>query len=147
MKRAYLDTEFTNLNRYTHKLISLALVVPGGPEFYVELTDNWNESDCSDFVAAVVLPQLDQTIHGLNTKQARVALLAFLQEVGPLEIISDAPQWDWPLLLWLMGPAGLPEGIKAGQIDVDIDAADDSEDSPHHALQDARILAEILEPL
>lgn len=36
---AYLDTEFTNLNRYTCKLIGLALIVPGGSEFYVELTD------------------------------------------------------------------------------------------------------------
>ena len=27
-RRTYLDTEFTALNRYTYKLISLALVVP-----------------------------------------------------------------------------------------------------------------------
>ncbi len=53
MQRAYLDTEFTILDRYEYKLISLALVVPQGPEFYVELTDIWDEADCSDFVVEV----------------------------------------------------------------------------------------------
>jgi hypothetical protein len=106
MPRAYLDTEFTDLNLYTYKLISLALVVPGGPEFYVELTDSWDESDCSDFVIETVLPQLDMAVHGRTTAQARVELRAFLERIGPVEIVSDAP--------------------------------------PHHALEDARLLAALL---
>ena len=64
MRRAYLDTEFTILNQYSYKLISLALVVPQGPELYVELTDAWTESDCSDFVLEIVLPQLIWTFTG-----------------------------------------------------------------------------------
>ena len=64
MRRAYLDTEFTTLNQYSYKLISLALVVPQGPELYVELTDAWTESDCSDFVLEIVLPQLDLDLYG-----------------------------------------------------------------------------------
>ena len=57
-RRIYLDTEFTSLNRYQAKLISLALVVPGGgPEFYVELIDTWSPADCSSFVLDTVLPQ------------------------------------------------------------------------------------------
>lgn len=78
MRRVYLDTEFTSLNRYTCKLISLALVVPGGPEFYVELIDDWEEGGCSDFVREIVLPQLDLVAYGRTTEQARIELLDFL---------------------------------------------------------------------
>jgi hypothetical protein len=77
MRRAYFDTEFTTLNQYTYKLISLALVVPQGPELYVELTDAWEESECSDFVLEIVLPQLDLETHGLATGQARIELWIF----------------------------------------------------------------------
>ena len=101
MRRAYLDTEFTTLNQYRYKLISLALVVPQGPELYVELTDAWTESDCSDFVLEIVLPQLDLDLYGRTTEQARAELLSFLRALGPVEIICDAPDWDWPLLAWL----------------------------------------------
>ncbi|HBP5358175.1 MULTISPECIES: hypothetical protein [Pseudomonas aeruginosa group] len=145
MRRAYLDTEFTSLNRYNCKLISLALVVPAGSEFYVELTDAWEEGDCSDFVLEIVLPQLDLVAYGRTTEQARIELLDFLQELGPVEIISDAPDWDWPLLVWLAGPDGLPGGVEAGRIRCDIEVSADGEEPPHHALQDARMLAQFLE--
>jgi hypothetical protein len=145
MRRVYLDTEFTSLNRYTCKLISLALVVPGGPEFYVELTDTWEEDDCSDFVREIVLPQLSLAAYGRTTEEARIELLNFLQAVGAVEIISDAPDWDWPLLMWLAGQGGLPEGVEAGRISGDIEVAAEGEEPPHHALQDARLLAELVE--
>lgn len=142
MLRAYLDTEFTNLNPYTYKLISLALVVPGGPEFYIELTDHWYEDECSDFVCEIVLPQLDLATHGSTLEQARRALREFLVALGPVEVISDAPRWDWPLLLWLAGPGGLPEGVLAGRIPSNFEIGDaDWHEAPHHALQDARLLA------
>lgn len=146
MPRAYLDTEFTDLNLYTYKLISLAMVVPGGPEFYVELTDSWDESDCSDFVIETVLPQLDLAVHGRSTAQARVELRAFLERIGPVEIISDAPLWDWPLLVWLAGPEGLPDGVAAGRIgdDIEYEFDDLGYEPPHHALEDARLLAALL---
>lgn len=146
MQRAYLDTEFTDLNPYTYKLISLALVVPGGPEFYVELTDHWVEDDCSDFVREIVLPQLEPTACGRTTAQARAALREFLLALGPVEIISDAMLWDWPLLLWLAGPEGLPGGVMAGRIssDIEFEFDDLGYEPPHHALQDARLLAELL---
>lgn len=145
MRRAYLDTEFTTLNQSAYKLISLALVVPGGPEFYVELNDAWDESDCSDFVLEIVLPQLDLQACGRNTEQARTELLDFLQQLGSVEIICDAPDWDWPLLTWLAGPSGLPETVLAGRISSDIEIAYVGVQPPHHALQDARLLAEFLE--
>lgn len=144
MRRAYLDTEFTTLNQYTYKLISLALVVPQGPELYVELTDAWEESDCSDFVLEIVLPQLDLETHGRTTGQARIELLDFLEKLGPVDIICDAPHWDWPLLVWLVGPAGLPETVIRGAIRGDVELTYTAE-PPHHALEDARLLAESLE--
>lgn len=141
-RRIYLDTEFTSLNRYTADLISLALVTSDGQEFYVELTDSWAPADCSNFVLETVLPQLDLDQHGRTTEQARGEILAFLQAQGPAEIISDALAWDWPLLLWLAGPGGIPDGLESGhaRIDREIDATI-LEESPHHALGDARLLA------
>ncbi|MEH6800683.1 MAG: hypothetical protein V7681_15425 [Halopseudomonas sabulinigri] len=140
-----MDTEFTQLNEYKYKLISLALVVPGGTELYVELTDTWQISDCSDFVLEIVLPQLDLGTHGRTTEKARSELLDFLQALGPVEIISDSLGWDWPLLLWLVGPKGLPEYIQAGQIDSEVQINDLGIEPPHHALLDARLLAVMLE--
>ena len=145
MRRAYLDTKFTTLNQYTYKLISLALVVHHGPELYVELTDSWDESDCSDFVLEVVLPQLDLETQGRTTEQARMELLDFLRVLGPVKIISDAPNWDWPLLAWLAGPTGLPETVIRGEIRSGIDVAYSDAEPPHHALEDARLLADLLE--
>lgn len=145
MRRAYLDTEFTTLNQYTYKLISLALVVPQGPELYVELIDAWEEDDCSDFVLEIVLPQIDLETHGRTTGQARTELLDFLQELGPVEIISDAPRWDWSLLVWLAGPTGLPKTVTQGEIRSDIEIAYPGSEPLHHALEDARLLAELLE--
>jgi hypothetical protein len=145
--RIYLDTEFTSLNRYRAQLISLALVVPQGPEFYVELTDNWTLADCSPFVLDTVLPLLDHDKHGRTTDQARAELLAFLQTLGTVEIITDAPDHDWLMLLWLAGPAGLPANVQPepGLLNIDLDADYSGEEPPHHALQDARMLAQFVE--
>lgn len=146
-RRIYLDTEFTSLNRYRAQLISLALVVPGGPEFYVELTDTWSPADCSPFVTDTVLPLLDHANHGRTTEQARAELLAFLQALGPVEIITDAPDHDWPLLLRLVGPAGLPANVhpEPGLLSIGLDADYAGEEPPHHALADARLLAALAE--
>lgn len=143
--RAYFDTEFTHLNKHEYKLISLALVVPDGPELYVELTDAWQISDCSDFVLEIVLPQLDLEVHGRTTEQARGELLDFLEQLGQVEIISDAPAWDWPLLVWLAGLSGLPDTVSAGRISDDLDIRYDPVEPPHHALMDARLLAALVE--
>lgn len=145
--RLYLDTEFTQLNPFTYRLISIALVASDGrQEFYVELADNWTEDGCSNFTRSIVLPQLDLPQHGRSTEQARLDLLSFLNLIGPAEIISDAMSWDWPLLLWLAGPEGLPDGIEAGTLPSDIQGyIEDLDEPPHHALLDARRLAQIVE--
>jgi hypothetical protein len=149
-RRAYLDTEFSSLNPYTYRLISLALVVPGGSEFYVELVDNWRESECSTFVREVVLPQLDLAVHGRTVDQARAELQAFLIGLGDIQIISDAPTWDWPLLRWLAGPDGLPEHVdpEPGAIPevFEVENFYSGDEPPHHALLDARLIADLVEP-
>ena len=144
--RIYIDTEFTQLS-LARQLISLALVSDSGHEFYVELNDTWVESDCSDFVKEVVLPQLSLDKYGLPLSRARTALSAFLASIGTAEIIGDALQWDWPLFLELLGPEGLPENIiGCREIDADyIDADLLLAEAPHHALLDARLLRDVCE--
>lgn len=148
MRRLYIDTEFTQLN-LSRQLISLALVSSSGHEFYIEITDTWNFSDCSEFVKSVVLPQLNPAKHGLTFSEARSALRRFLASAGDAEIIGDALKWDWPLLLELLGPEGLPENIVGCREISDIDAeqfSGEAPETPHHALLDARILAKLCEP-
>lgn len=64
--------------------------------------------------------------------------------LGPVEIIGDAMQWDWPLFLDLLGEGGLPENVLAWST-IDLAALDYDEDAallddPHHALLDAQLL-------
>jgi len=146
MRRAYLDCEFTSLDEFC-ELISLALVVPGGPEFYVEINDSWVRNDCSNFVQEVVLPQLSLEQYGRPMVTAREELQLWLRPFDELEIISDAPSWDWPLLLRLAGPSGLPRGISAGTITYSDQSLMDKILFPHHALQDAKLIAAFVEPL
>lgn len=146
MQRAYLDCEFTSLDPY-YELISLALVVPNGPEFYVEIEDGWIRSDCSNFVQKVVLPLLDLKKFGRTQSRAADELQQWLSQFDDLEIISDAPQWDWPLLVRLAGPDGLPKGVVSSSITY----ADQKQMAdlvfPHHALQDARLIADFVESI
>jgi hypothetical protein len=152
MRAVYIDTEFTQLNT-TRQLISLALVDAAGHEFYVEITDTWTEDDCSDFVKEIVLPQLAVEQSGMPTSQARSSLKAFLATLGTVEIIGDALAWDWPLFLELLGSDGLPANVfgcreinpESLELTADLEVLLAS--SPHHALQDARILCAIYQAI
>lgn len=148
---AFLDTEFSTLSGEA-RLISLALVVPGGPEFYVELTDNWRRDHCSNFVRRVVLPQLDLERHGCTTREATRRLREFLQTLGPrVEIATDAPQWDWDFFCqlaydqtceWPANVSRVPRN--SYHLLAEWDAEPPSgEDVPHHALLDARLCADL----
>jgi hypothetical protein len=88
MNRAYLDCEFTSLDTYC-ELISLALVVPNGPEFYVEIEDSWVRNDCSNFVQSTVLPLLDLEKHGRPFSVATAELQAWLSQFQGLEISRE----------------------------------------------------------
>lgn len=142
MRTLYLDTEFTQLSP-ARRLISLALVDEGGAEFYVELSDGWREDDCSEFVQEIVLPQLDLARHGLPRAEAGSRLHAFLAGLGALEIVGDALAWDWPLLLELLGPPGLPANVRGCRQVDDPLGEQPGADAPHHALLDARLLRDL----
>jgi len=139
MRTLFLDTEFTNLTA-EYRLISLALVDPEGAEFYVELSDGWSPDDCSGFVHQIVLPQLDLDRNGRSRAEAASALRAFLGGYGEVEIVSDALAWDWPLLLQLLDPDGLPAQVCCRE-DAELLSDLAEAEIPHHALLDARLMS------
>jgi DNA polymerase III epsilon subunit-like protein len=156
--KIFLDCEFTQLNKDS-KLISLALVSESGDEYYVELTDSYSVEDCSDFVIQYVLPQLDRTRYGQSLAEARVSLRRFLGSfVDQLEVCSDAPHWDWQLFRdlvcvdhqpWPLHVMGQPTDLTILFNQVSAEALEelDLPDLPHHALLDARMLAELFKAL
>jgi len=151
--KLFLDCEFTQLNRDT-KLISLALVSEAGHEFYVELTDTYLVEDCSDFVILNVLPQLNLAAHGQTLVEAQSSLLAFLSDLeGPLEVCSDAPEWDWDFFCKLAYVNRRWPGNVANRatnlillfrhLEADDIGNVTLPELPHHALLDARLLADL----
>lgn len=148
-----LDCEFTQLNQNT-KLISLALVSEGGQEFYVELIDTYHTDDCSDFVIQHVLPQLNPAAHGQTLVEAQSSLLAFLNDLeGPIEVCSDAPEWDWDFFCqlayvnhrWPANVVNRPTNLILLFRHLEADDIGDLvlPELPHHALLDARLLANL----
>lgn len=156
--KIFLDCEFTQLNQYS-KLISLALVSESGKEFYVELTDAYSIEDCSDFVIQNVLPQLDPLQYGQSVVEAQVSLRRFLGCFDEnLEVCSDAPHWDWKFFRdlvcadhqpWPGQVLNQPTNLAILFHEVDAEALQQLElsDPPHHALLDARMLAELFKVL
>ena len=141
--RLFLDCEFTQLSSAA-KLISLALVAENGRECYVELVDTWRKEDCSDFVVEIVLPQLWGGDNAQPTIRARTALLDFLASFDEvLEIVTDAPQYDWELFCELAYDDGKwPRNVRNYPADATtLDATSEGVPLPHHALLDARIIA------
>lgn len=149
--KLFLDTEFTKLNADA-KLISLALVAENEAEFYVEPTDTYQLSDCSEFVSQVVLPQVDLGTCGVTFAQAQVMLASFLNQFDEqVEILSDAPAWDWDFfcdMAYLKGK--WPHNVSNRPVDISriFDNKDPGElpvieELPHHALSDARLLLKL----
>ena len=141
--RLFLDSEFTQLSAAA-KLISLAMVAENGREFYVELLDSWQEEDCSDFVKEIVLPQLWGGSYALPIVEARMSLLRFLTSFKKeVEIVTDAPQYDWELFCDLVYDGGRwPRNVRNFPTDATTLApTSEGEELPHHALLDARIIA------
>jgi hypothetical protein len=147
--RLFLDCEFTELSAAA-KLISLALVAEDGREFYVELKDTWQVGDCSDFVKDIVLPQLWGGSYSLSIVQARVSLLGFLTSFkNEVEIVTDAPQYDWELFCDLVYEDGRwPRIVRNFPTDATtLEAIRLGAPLPHHALMDARIIAKMFTSL
>lgn len=156
--KIFLDCEFTQLN-HDSKLISLALVSESGEEFYVELTDTYVVEDCSDFVIQRVLPQLDPRRYGQSLIEAKLSLRRFLEGFdGELEVCSDEPNWDWDFFCYLVDVKEQPWPVHVmnqptnlislfSQVNAEVLEHVELCDPPHHALLDARVLAELFKML
>lgn len=147
--RLFLDSEFTELTAAA-KLISLALVAENGREFYVELLDTWRVEDCSEFVKEIVLPQLWGGSYLLPMIEARRSMLEFLVSFdSEIEIVTDAPQFDWELFCELAYAEGRwPRNVRNFPTDATtLSPFNDGEELPHHALLDARIIAGMFAPV
>lgn len=99
VQRIYFDTEFTQFE--SPRLISIALVAEGSDrEFYAEPNDTYQPSDCSDFVLDVVLPRLTRLPeHTMSEAHLSFRLAEWIEGFsGQVELISDAPAWDWPFI-------------------------------------------------
>ncbi|MDE1716469.1 hypothetical protein PWG14_28800 [Chromobacterium amazonense] len=143
----FLDTEYTGQSQTAPLLISLALVAEDGrSEWYAELTDNWEDEDCTGFVRREVLPHL----HGprMTWAEAQTSLQAWMAS-SPRHCIAacDAVQ-DFQFLLQLLGKR--PENLDPKRLDlaplistgVYHHAVEKYHSKPghpwHHALHDAR---------
>jgi hypothetical protein len=140
--RYFIDTEFTDFQR--GQLISLAVVGENGNEFYGERTD-FDLTLCSDFVRAVVLPQLGQVEgRAMPFAELREALRAWLAGIpgDGAPVLCYDYETDLNLFRFLLdGP--LPRGWRleniAGRWDRGRRAAYFARHGgEHHALHDAR---------
>ena len=121
----FLDTEFTYLAE-TASLISIGLITADGDRsFYAELSDTYIQEECSDFVLQEVLPLLDakRIADPVNYKQiyARMTLAEtslhlnywFAALIDPVQVWSDAPNYDWRYIQQLFNANGLPYNLLA----------------------------------
>ena len=152
----FLDTEFTDLDY--PQLISIALIAESGESFYAELADGWSRAGCSPFVRSAVLPQLTGGDFFQERNFAARRLADWLWNFcSPVRVVSDAPGYDWPLMLDLLGGSvpdnlfpepmplyseSFPELVALLQ-ETRVQAC--CETSPHQALNDAQALREAWE--
>ncbi|WP_321955393.1 3'-5' exonuclease family protein [Paraburkholderia bannensis] len=140
--RYFIDTEFTDFHQC--QLISLAVVGENGYEFYGERTD-FDDALCSDFVRAVVLPQLGRVAGcAMSFAQLREALRAWLGGIPgqSAPVLCYDYETDLNLFRYLLG-SPLPPGWRAANIagvrNRDRRAAYYAKHGgEHHALHDAR---------
>lgn len=152
----FFDTEFTNMNPHAvPKLISVALAVQDGREFYAELTDTYQLGDCSDFVIQNVLPLLNGGEARMLEARCASRMQDFIESIGESEVVlrSDAPGYDWPFLAEMFQFYGCwPKNLrrKCGTIYFDnhnlahryqaglYEFWKNDSSKQHHALEDAR---------
>ena len=92
----FFDTEFHDLVK-TPKLISIGLVSEDSREFYAELSDTYEVSDCSDFTCETVLPFLEGGEALMSRHQLRGRLKEWLEAFNePVQLATDSLAWDWP---------------------------------------------------
>lgn len=126
---------------------------------WLRVANTYSVEDCSEFVIKNVLPQLDHTRCGQPLCEARASLRRFLESFAEeLEVCSDAPQWDWSFFCdlacadhqhWPVQVVSQATNLTSLFNQVNAEALEQVElsDLPHHALLDARMLAELFKIL
>ena len=112
--KVYFDTEFTKFQdmRSEPKLISIGCVAWSGEEFYAELSDTYQVSDCSDFVIETVLPLLERGDKMMLEAQCATRLKQWVVGLGKeVQFMSDSPLHDWPFVQYLFNFYGWPENL------------------------------------
>lgn len=140
--RFFIDTEFTDFE--APQLISLAIVGENGSEFYGECTD-YDAARCSDFIRAVVLPQLGRFRgRAMLFDQLRRALRIWIEGIPahskPVLCYDHETDLD---LLWCLLDSPLPDGWVLEDIRGLLDSRRRTSyflrhGGEHHALYDAR---------
>lgn len=144
----FFDTEFTELG-IDPKLISIGLVSQDGIRtFYAELSDSWQDKDCSDFVHEAVLPQLEGGEFRMRLSDLTMRLGGWLDEFGgPVKLVTDSLAWDWPWIAeifelpgtWPENLDGKPMILQQGEeFNRAIERAFAGGLRRHHALDDAK---------
>ena len=152
--KVYLDCEFTDLVGIvcSIQLISAGFVAENGSEFYVELTGNYEEGECSSFVHEAVLPHLNSEKHGMCTKEFLLRLKCWIQDFQePVVLYSDAVGYDYGLLydlwtkydLWPINLVRKPVSVNTHEVQQGIERYFEYQPMAirHQALWDARALA------
>ena len=112
--KVFFDTEFTRFADMQHepKLISIGCVAWGGEEFYAELSDTYQKTDCSDFVIETVLPLLQRGDKMMFEIQCATRLKDWIEGLGKeVRFMSDSPRHDWPFIEYLFDFYGWPSNL------------------------------------
>jgi hypothetical protein len=151
--RVFIDTEYTNLHEDNGpiKLISVGAVTADGEEFYVEISDNYQEVDCSQNVIDNVIPHLNRDKYGLTKAEAAMKFKEWCEGLkGEIEFVFDWPNFNIRLLVNLIVEHNLTiENANNKSITVDAKYIKQEKDEffkantlavRHHALWNARAL-------
>lgn len=154
--KIFFDTEFTDLtDRFGPiRLISAGFVAQNGSELYFELTDNYEETDCSYFVLEHVLPHLKNIKFGMLSAEAALKLKVWCESFSEhVQFASDAPAYDFDLIAKLLREQKITiDNLDSKCIQLEAYMVEDKieryyEYQPiairHHALWDARALASV----
>lgn len=151
----FFDTEFTELG-LDPRLISIGLVSEDGArEFYAELSDTYQLTDCSDFVREAVLPHLEGGAARMTMDELTLRLGNWIEGFEqPVQLATDSLSWDWPWIQELFHipgtwpenldgkPVSLYETVGAAFLERIVEQTFQSHVPRlrrHHALDDARV--------
>jgi len=109
----FFDCEFTHLQEGMELpvLVSIGVVSDCGKTFYAE-NSNVQEELCSEFVIETVLPLLQGGEALMSYAQIAASMKAWIEAFGvDVQMLSDAPYYDWPHVEHLFDIYGWPNNL------------------------------------